>query len=139
VANTNKTLPTAGDVTSFVAAIADDQRRAEAELLVGVMSEVTGQPPVLWGPSIVGFGTIHLTYASGRELDNFRVGFAPRKAQTTIYLSGGLAEYQDLLPRLGKHSTGKGCLYVKKLADAEPEALRALIDRSYRWTDDTAS
>jgi hypothetical protein len=131
---TNQTTPTGGDVTAFVASIADENRRADAELLISTMSEVTGQPATMWGPSIVGFGTQHLKYASGRELDYFRIGFAPRKAQSVLYVNGGFQAYQDLLPRLGKHSTGKGCLYLKKVIDAEPDALRELIDRSYNWS-----
>lgn len=129
----NKTAPTGDDVGAFVDAIADETRRGEAQLLIDVMRDVTGAPPVLWGTSIVGFGSQHLTYASGRELDNFRVGFAPRKAQSVLYLAGGVEEYQDILPRLGRYSTGKSCLYLKRVADADPAALRELVDRSYRW------
>ena len=136
MAETNQTVPTGGDVTAFVDSIADQTRRGEARLLIEVMRDVTGQPPVLWGTSIVGFGQQHLRYASGRELDYFRIGFAPRKAQSVLYLSGGVDHYQDILPRLGKYSTGKGCLYLKKVADADPAALRELIDRSYRWAPD---
>jgi hypothetical protein len=139
VAETNKTMPTDRDVTEFVTSIADEKRRTEAAHLIDVMSDVTGQPAVLWGPSIIGFGSLHLTYASGRELDYFRIGFAPRKAATTIYLNGGVANYQDLLPRLGKHSSGKGCLYLKNVEDAEPDALRELTERSYRWTPEADS
>ena len=128
---TNKTVPTSEDVAAFVSAIPDDSRRGEAQLLIDVMTDVTGEPPVMWGSSIVGFGQQHLKYASGRELDNFKVGFAPRKAQSVLYLSGGLDQYDDLLPRLGKYSTGKACLYLKAVADAEPAALRRLIERSY--------
>ncbi len=132
----NQTVPTGDDVTAFVDSIADDTRRGEARLLIEVMRDVTGQPPVLWGTSIVGFGQQHLTYASGRELDYFRIGFAPRKAQTVLYPAGGVDNYQDILPRLGKYSTGKGCLYLKKVTDADPAALRELVDRSYRWVPD---
>ena len=114
VAETNKTMPTDRDVTEFVTSIADEKRRAEAAHLIDVMSDVTGQPAVLWGPSIIGFGSLHLTYASGRELDYFRIGFAPRKAQSVLYLGGGVDRYQDILPRLGKYSTGKGCLYLNR-------------------------
>jgi hypothetical protein len=134
MAETNQTVPTGDDVTAFVDSIADDTRRGEARLLIEVMRDVTGEPPALWGTSIVGFGQQHLTYASGRELDYFRVGFAPRKAQTVLYPAGGVEKYQDILPRLGKYSTGKGCLYLKKVADADPAALRELVERSYRWT-----
>ena len=132
----NKTVPSGQDVAAFVESIADETRRAEARLLIELMTDVTGQQPLLWGPSMVGFGSQHLTYASGRELDVFRVGFAPRKAQTVLYPAGGVEKYQDILPRLGKYSTGKGCLYLKKVADADPAALRELVDRSYRWAAD---
>jgi hypothetical protein len=132
----NQTLPTGDDVGQFVDSIADETRRGEARLLIEVMQDVTGEQPVLWGPSIVGFGLQHLTYTSGRELDSFRIGFAPRKAQSVLYLAGGVDAYQDILPRLGRYSTGKGCLYLKKVADADPAALRELVDRSYRWTPD---
>jgi hypothetical protein len=131
MAATNKTVPSSNDVAAFVSSIADQTRRAEAQLLIEAMTEVTGEPPAMWGTSIVGFGLEHLTYASGRELDNFKVGFAPRKAQSVLYLSGGLDQYRDLLPRLGKYTTGKACLYLKNVADAEPAALHELIERSY--------
>ncbi len=136
MAETNQTVPTGDDVAAFVESIADETRRGEARLLIEVMRDVTGQQPVLWGTSIVGFGQQHLTYASGRELDYFRIGFAPRKAQSVLYLGGGVDRYQDILPRLGKYSTGKGCLYLKKVSDADPAALRELVDRSYRWAAD---
>ena len=97
----NQTVPTGDDVTAFVESIADETRRAEARLLIEVMQDVTGQQPAMWGSSIVGFGSQHLTYASGRELDYFRIGFAPRKAQTVLYPAGGFENYQDILPRLG--------------------------------------
>jgi hypothetical protein len=136
VAQTNQTVPTGDDVGAFVQSIADETRRGEAQLLIEMMREVTGQQPAMWGPSIVGFGSQHLKYPSGRELDYFRVGFAPRKAQSVLYLGGGVDRYQDILPRLGKYSSGKGCLYLKKVADADRAALRELIDRSYRWAPD---
>jgi hypothetical protein len=130
----NKTVATDGDVAAFVAAIADPTRRAEAQLLTDLMAEVTGERPAMWGSAIVGFGSVHYRYPSGREGDSPRVGFAPRKAQSVVYVRGGFDAYQDLLPQLGNHSTGKGCLYLKKVADADPAALRELIDRSYRWS-----
>ncbi|MET0866091.1 MAG: DUF1801 domain-containing protein [Nakamurella sp.] len=136
---TNKTVPTDDDVAAFVSSIADETRRAEAQLLIGVMTDATGESPTMWGSSIVGFGRQHLTYASGRELDNFKVGFAPRKAQSVLYLSGGLDLYDDLLPRLGKYSTGKSCLYLKAVGTAEPEALHQLIERSYNIAPELSS
>ena len=108
-------------------------RQREARTLLTVMSDVTGEPPVMWGPSIVGFGQRHYRYESGREGDFFRVGFAPRKAQSVVYVSGDFADYADVLPRLGKYSTGKSCLYLKNVDDADPDALREVVGRSYRY------
>lgn len=134
MATANKTVPTAANVGEFIAAVPHPTRRAEAELLARLMAEVTGEPAVMWGTAMVGFGTLHLTYDTGRELDVPRAAFSPRKAQSVVYINGGFDEYSDLLPRLGPHSTGASCLYLKRVADADPEALRELIDRSYRWT-----
>jgi hypothetical protein len=133
----NKTAATDGDVDAFVSAIADEQRQGDARLLVDLMREVTGQPPVLWGTSIIGFGSRHYRYPSGREGDTAAVGFSPRKAQTVLYLTGGMDLYQDLLTQLGQHTTGKGCLYLKRVNQADPESLRAIIDRSYRTATET--
>jgi Domain of unknown function (DU1801) len=128
----NKTAPTDGDVSVFLNAVIDNQRRRDAQLLLDVMREVTGQPPVMWGTSIVGFGSRHYRYASGREGDVAAVGFSPRKAQTVLYLTGGLEEYGDLLSRLGQHQTGRGCLYLKRVDQADADVLRAIVARSYR-------
>lgn len=128
----NKTIPTDGDVDAFVDAIADEQLRTDARLLVDLMREVTGQPPVLWGTSIIGFGSRHYRYDSGREGDTVAVGFSPRKAQTVLYLTGGLDEYENMLGRLGKYQTGKSCLYLKRVDQADPQALRDIVDRAYR-------
>jgi hypothetical protein len=87
---------------------------------------------VLWGTSIIGFGSRHYRYESGREGDTAAVGFAPRKAQTVLYLTGGLDLYEDLLARIGPHATGRGCLYLRRADQADPQALRDIIDRSYR-------
>ncbi|MBM7775424.1 hypothetical protein JOD54_005628 [Actinokineospora baliensis] len=123
--------PTTSDVPTFLTTITDDQRRADAELLVALMSEVTGHPAVLWGTAIIGFGSRHYRYDSGREGDTVAVGFSPRKAQTVLYLTGELEDYSDLLASLGKHTTGKSCLYLKRVDQADPEALRAIVRRSY--------
>ena len=97
------------------------------------MAEVTGEPAQMWGASIVGFGTYHYRYDSGHEGDAPLVGFSPRKTQLVIYLVGGYEErYQAALARLGPHKTGKGCLYLKRLADVDRDALRELIDRTVR-------
>jgi hypothetical protein len=127
----NKTTANSGDVGAFVASVADEQRRSDARQLVDLMGEATGQPAVLWGSSIIGFGSRHYQYESGREGDTVAVGFSPRKAQTAIYLTGQLEEYADLLDQLGPHSTGKGCLYVKRLDQVDAATLRAIVKRSY--------
>jgi hypothetical protein len=137
MAGSNKTTATDGDVSAFLDAIPDDQRRRDARLLVDLMGKVTGQPPVMWGSSIIGFGSRHYRYESGREGDVAAVGFSPRKAQTVMYLTGGLEEYADLLDRLGPHQTGKGCLYLKRVDRADADALRGIVDRSYRAAADS--
>ena len=128
----NKTKATAADVDTFLGTIADDQRRSDARLLVGLMSEVTGEDPVLWGTAIVGFGSHHYRHESGREGDIAAVGFSPRKAQSVLYLTGDLADYDDLLARLGKHKVSKSCLYLTRVDQADQQALREIVDRSFR-------
>jgi hypothetical protein len=128
----NKTTATDGDVGAFINTIGDDQRRRDATLLIETLREVTGEPPVLWGPSIVGFGSHHYRYASGREGDTPAISFSPRAAQTTLYLSGLMEEYTGLLERLGPHKLGKGCLYLKRVDQADAGALREILALSYR-------
>jgi hypothetical protein len=133
VTPSQKTLPTTDDVEAFLAAVPDERRRADARTLCSLLSEVTGEPPVLWGTSIVGFGTYHYRYESGHEGDSALVGFSPRKANLVLYLVGGFADrHQKLLEELGPHKTGKGCLYLKSLADVDLDVLRRLVDRSTR-------
>jgi hypothetical protein len=122
--------PTEADVEEFLGAVPDATRRADAAVLARLMGEVTGEPPVLWGPSIVGFGRYHYRYASGREGDAPVAGFSPRKANLVLYLLDGFEAHGELLGRLGRHSTGKSCLYVKRLADVDLEVLRELVERS---------
>lgn len=128
----NKTTATDGDVGAFLAGIGDDQRRRDAALLVELMAEVTGEPAVMWGSSIVGFGSRHYRYASGREGDVAAVSFSPRASQTTLYLSGVMEQYAGPLERLGPHKTGKGCLYLKRVDQADAGALREIITLSHR-------
>ena len=127
-----KTRRNDGDVGAFVAAIADEGKRRDAAALLELMGRVTGCEGEMWGTSIVGFGQRHYTYASGREGDWFTIGFSPRKANLTLYTYGGFEDDETaaLLQRLGPHSTGKGCLYVKRLADVDPEVLERLLRRS---------
>ncbi|MEU1685317.1 DUF1801 domain-containing protein [Micromonospora sp. NPDC005707] len=127
------TVPTDASVDDFLAAVPDDRRRADAERLCALLREVTGEPPVMWGPSIVGFGTYRYTYAGGRTGDWPLVGFSPRKQQLVVYLVGGYEErYPSVLARLGPHKTRKGCLYLKRLDDVDESALRELVDRTVR-------
>ena len=128
----NRTTAAGGDVDAFVGTIDNEQRQRDARLLVDLMCEVTGERPVLWGTSIIGFGSRHYRYASGREGDTPAVGFSPRKAQSVLYLTGDLDGYADLLARLGQHETGKGCLYLKRVDQADQQALREIVDRSFR-------
>lgn len=125
-----KTQPHSGDVDTFLATIADEAKRADSHALIAMMQEVSGSPPVLWG-TMIGFGQYHYKYASGHEGDSFLIGFAPRKAEFSLYLlaahEGQNAERQaGLLARLGRHRAGKGCLYVKRLADIDMHVLRDL-------------
>ena len=126
----SKTKPTRQSVEAFIAAVPDAGKRADANVLVDLMQEVTGEPPVLWGPSIIGFGCYHYRYESGREGDSPIVGFSPRKTTLAIYIMTGFEDAGGLLARLGKHSTGKSCLYVKRLADVDMGVLRELVTRS---------
>jgi hypothetical protein len=128
----NKTTATEGDVGAFLEGIGDDQRRRDATLLAELMHEVTGEPAVLWGPSIVGFGAFHYRYETGREGDAPAISFSPRKAQTVLYLAGPMEQYAEPLGRLGPHKMGKACLYVKRVDQADPTALRDIIALSHR-------
>jgi hypothetical protein len=127
-----KTRPTDADVGAFLEAIPDQRRRDEARTVCRLMQEVTGEVPVLWGTGIVGFGRVRLRYASGRELDWPVTCFSPHKTATTVYLMDGFEERLDLLARLGPHSTGKSCLYLKRLSDVDLDVLKALIAESAR-------
>ena len=123
----NKTLATKASVTAFVDKIADPAKRADAKALVKLMQKATGEKPAMWGPSIVGFGSYHYVYESGREGDMPLVGFSPRKAATVLYVRAGTPGMEALLAKLGKHTAGKGCVYVKKLADVDEAVLEKLV------------
>ena len=126
----NKTKPTKLSVAAFIDALTDGTRRADAKTLVKLMQNASGEKPKMWGSSIIGFGSYHYTYASGREGDMPMIGFSPRKAATVLYIMTGLCNHEALLERLGKHTTGKGCLYIKKLADVDAEVLEELVVKS---------
>lgn len=125
-----KTKRNDGDVEAFLASIEDDAKRADSQALLELMSKITGEPGVMWGSSIVGFGSYHYTYATGREGDWFKVGFSPRKQNLTLYIMSGFDGSDELLEKLGKHTTGKSCLYVKRLADVDGKVLADLVKRS---------
>jgi hypothetical protein len=125
-----KTRPTDQDVEQFLDSIADVQQRQDSCTIVELMRDVTGEVPRMWGDSIVGFGSYHYRYASGREGDWLLTGFSPRKQNLTLYLSYGFDQHGELLQRLGKHKVGKACLYLKRLDDVDRTALRELIRRS---------
>ena len=125
-----KTVQTGGSVDAFLDAVANPRRQADARLLLNLMLEITGEPPKMWGPSIVGFGSYHYRYASGREGDSLVVGFAPRKQNLVLYIMPGFARHGALLARLGKFRTGKSCLYVNKLDDIDLSVLEELVRES---------
>ena len=127
----NKTKPTKVSPAAFIKEVADKGRQKDARELVAMMRDITGHAPKMWGPSIVGFGSYHYRYESGREGDAPLAGFSPRKAALVIYLGSGL-DNRKLMAKLGKHTAGKGCLYVKSLDDVDRRVLRTLVEDSFK-------
>jgi hypothetical protein len=127
-----KTKKTKASVAAFLNDIEDDQKRKDSKAVAKIMKEITGESPKMWGTSIVGYGSYHYKYASGQEGDWPVTGFAPRKQALTLYIMSGFKEYTPLLEKLGKHKTGKACLYIKKLEDVDEKILRELIKRSVK-------
>jgi hypothetical protein len=128
-----KTLPSDESTKAFLAAVPDDARREDAQQLCALLTEWTGEPPVMWGAGIVGFGQYRYRYDSGHEGTAALVGFSPRKTNLVVYLVAGVQDqYPELLERLGPHKVGKGCLYLKRLGDVDHGALRALVERTVR-------
>ena len=127
--SSNKTKPTSITVEDFLGGTSA-QRFAEARVLIELMQGVTGEKPVMWGPSIIGFGSYHYKYASGHEGDAPIVGFSPRKANLVVYIVLGFDGMEGLLAALGRYTTGKSCLYLKRLADADPDVLRQMVETS---------
>jgi len=125
-----KTRPTDADVTAFLDAVPDERKRADAHTVCALMAEITGAPAKMWGKNIVGFGNYDYTYASGRSGSWFEAGFSPRKTALTLYVMSGFSGEDDLMSRLGKHTTGKSCLYIKRLSDVDMAVLRELVERS---------
>lgn len=125
-----KTQATDASVEDFLSALTDPRKQADARRVCALMQAATDSPPVLWGSNIIGFGRYRYTYASGRAGEWFLVGFSPRKRNTTLYIMPGFTGYAEHLAALGKHRTGRSCLYINKLADVDESALAALIDAS---------
>ena len=133
----NKTKPTAISVEDFLQTLGQN-RRSEAEILIAMMQQVSGKTPVMWGPSIIGFGTQHYKYDSGREGDMPHLAFSPRKAAITIYFSEGFDRYSTHLQKLGKYKASVSCLYINKLEDVDKTVLQEMIEESFRITDSLA-
>jgi hypothetical protein len=131
-----KTKPTEVAVDDFLAGIGDERKRADAARLRAMMEDATGEPAVMWGGSIVGFGSYHYRYASGHEGDAPVVGFSPRARAISLYLTGDIGQYQGHLDRLGRHKTGVGCLYITRLSDVDEGVLREMIDASVAAHDE---
>lgn len=128
-----KTHPTDVDVAAFLDTVEPPSKRADAEALAAMFARVTDRAPRMWGPSIVGFGSYHYRYASGHEGDAALAAFSPRKTALTLYILGGFDRYQELLAKLGTFKLGKGCLYVKRLADVDRSVLEALVTASVAY------
>jgi hypothetical protein len=128
----NKTVPTGKSVTEFLEAISLPQKKADAYELLEMMKSITGEEPVMWGPSIIGFGSYHYRYESGREGDMLLTGFSPRAQNFSLYVGAGSERNKKLLQKLGKHSIGKSCLYIKRLSDVDRNVLKEIIKTSYQ-------
>ena len=128
----NKSQPAEASVADFIAAVEHPTRRADAQALDVMFQRVTGRAPRMWGPAMIGYGQYHYVYDSGREGDFLATGFSPRKANLSIYILPGYADYGELLARLGKHKEGKSCLYVNKLADVDMGVLEDLVRAGLR-------
>jgi len=127
-----KTKPTGESVESFLNKISDEERREDCFQVAKIMEEITGEKPKMWGPSIVGFGSYHYKYDSGREGDWLVTGFSPRKKDLTLYIMMGFEKHIELMEKLGRHSVGKSCLYIKRLSDVHVPTLRKLIKNSVK-------
>ena len=128
----NKTTPNDQDVEQFLNSVDDERKRKDSFTILELMKQVTGIEPRMWGSSIVGFGSYHYKYESGREGDMILAGFSPRKQNLTLYNMSGFERYDDLIKQLGKHTTGKGCLYIKRLDDVDLPTLKSLIEESFK-------
>jgi hypothetical protein len=131
-----KTQRNDGDVEGFLNGVEDEKRREDAFAVLEIMKRVTGEQPEMWGDAIVGFGSYHYRYASGREGDWFTAGFSPRKQALTLYIMSGTSKHDELFTKLGKYTTGKSCLYIKKLEDVDLDVLEELIEASVEYVSE---
>ena len=134
----NKTVKTAESVDKFLSAVENKRRREDGLALLEMMKNVTGLEPEMWGPSIIGFGSYHYRYDSGREGDMPLTGFSPRSRSLSLYIMSGFDNYDELLGKLGKHRTGASCLYINKLADVDMDVLRELVAQSVEHMKDSS-
>lgn len=126
-----KTKPTAASVVDFINKVTEEQKRNDSFVLLEMMKKATGEEPVLWSNSIIGFGNKrYKSPTTGREVDWLLIGFSPRKANLSLYLSINIKEHEPALKKLGKHKTGAGCLYINKLEDVDLKVLKGMIDTS---------
>ena len=129
----NKTTENKADVDQFLNTVKDEQKKADCQELKSMMERITNKPAKMWGASIVGFDTYHYKYASGREGKFMKVGFSPRAQNLTVYIMPGFDRYTALMAQLGKHKTGKSCLYIKRLEDVDRDVLEKLIKGSFDY------
>jgi Domain of unknown function (DU1801) len=130
----NKTKPEKASVAAFINAVENETRKRDAKVILAMMKKVTGEKPVMWGPSIIGFGRHRYKYESGREGDGLDVGFSPRKASMVLYVMGSIPADDPLRKKLGKYKTGRSCLYINKLEDVDEKVLIKIIEKSYKAT-----
>ena len=134
-----KTQPTNKSVKDFIDGIADDTKRRDCRTIMKIMKKVTKARPKMWGTSIVGYGSYHYKYASGRQGDWFTAGFSPRAQSLTLYIMSGFRGHDTLMKKLGKHTTGKSCLYIKRLDEIDLDVLEELIERSVRHVEQSSA
>ncbi|MBX2845984.1 MAG: DUF1801 domain-containing protein [Saprospiraceae bacterium] len=134
--NQNKTVENDGSVEAFLDSVTDTQKKKDSYELLATFQEITGQPPKMWGNSLIGFGSYHYKYDTGREGDMLRTGFSPRKNALTLYIMDGFTKRPELMEKLGKYKTGKSCLYVKKLDDIDRSVLKEVIQSSLDYMNE---
>ena len=130
-----KTKPHKGSVTEFLKSVSNETRRKDAQAILKLMKQITGERPKMWGPTMVGFGSYHYKYASGREGDWFVTGFSPRSQALTLYIMAGFTRYDSLMKKLGKYKTGRSCLYIKNLEDIDTKVLKQLVELSVKHVE----